>query len=333
LTPSRTLDGPAVFVGPIAYSADGRLLAWALGGDSGGQVVIWDVAADRPKFNLGAARNGGAPAPTVGCLAFAPDGRSLAVGTGAGLEGEVVLWDLATRARTATLRGHAGAVFAIGFNRDGTALVSAGRDKTARLWDRSSQAQRAILRVGTVPIVAAAMSPDGRTFATGWGDGAIRWWDTVAGNFRTTRHAPRVGVVSLAYSPTGRTLASSGQDKAIRLWDTERADERWSVGGLETPARFMSFSADGALLAVKFAETRRGAIYDAASGTRSASVSDIPSALAFSPSSPILAASGGEGGKVFFYDLRGLPGMAQGGATSRPAPKFRDGRPTDSRPQ
>jgi WD40 repeat protein len=67
-------------------------------------------------------------------LAFSPDGRTLAAGTG---RGEVELWDVASGRRRSTLRGHTGGVWALVFAPDGQTLFSGGDDDTVRAWGMS----------------------------------------------------------------------------------------------------------------------------------------------------------------------------------------------------
>ena len=72
---------------------------------------------------------------SVGAAAWAPDGKRLALGLEAGVV-VVAEFDPARGVRlTDALRGHDGAVAAVGFARDGAAVVSAGADKSVRVWD------------------------------------------------------------------------------------------------------------------------------------------------------------------------------------------------------
>ena len=56
------------------------------------------------------------------------------------------LWDAATGAELAVLRGHESEVRTAVFDRSGARVLTASEDNTARLWDAASGAELAVLR-------------------------------------------------------------------------------------------------------------------------------------------------------------------------------------------
>jgi dipeptidyl aminopeptidase/acylaminoacyl peptidase len=125
------LSGHATAVSAVAFAPDGRTLAT---GDLNGVVKLWDLDTEAARVTLPAA---GAESTTeklvegVTALAFAPDGRTLAVA----VDQTVRLWDLATGRLVANLAGHEGKVQCLAYSSDGTLLASGSHNRTVRLWD------------------------------------------------------------------------------------------------------------------------------------------------------------------------------------------------------
>ena len=106
-------------------------------------------------------------------MAFHPDGSLLAT---TGLDGTVRLWDVATRAPVAVLRGHTDSVWRVAFSADGKLLASCSSDKTIRLWDTQTHEPLAVIPVGSI-VYSVAFSPDGTRLAAGCRDNTIRLID------------------------------------------------------------------------------------------------------------------------------------------------------------
>ena len=119
----KTIDGlSGYFFSPLAFSADGTLLACA---DLNHVIQIRETAGWE------VVRTAVGHTDHVKGLAFSPDGRTLA---SASDDGTIRLWEVTTGEERCMLRGHLGEVEGVKFTPDGQTLVSCGQDGTVRLW-------------------------------------------------------------------------------------------------------------------------------------------------------------------------------------------------------
>ena len=149
----------------------------------------------------------------------------------------IQLWDVATRKKLSTLRGHVDLplqplnkpvhpmfkknwVLAVAFSPDGTRLASGSTDTTVRLWDTTGDGDWVTLQKHTGPTNVLAFSPDGKMLASGSTDKTVQLWDTTTGEPLATLTGHINGITALAFSPDGQTLVSGGTDGTIRFWKT-----------------------------------------------------------------------------------------------------------------
>ena len=152
-------------------------------------------------------------------------------------DGTIQLWDVATRKKLSTLRGHVDLplqplnkpvhpmfkknwVLAVAFSPDGTRLASGSTDTTVRLWDTTGDRDWMTLQKHTGPTNVLAFSPDGKMLASGSPDKTVQLWDTTTGEPLATLTGHINGITALAFSPDGQTLVSGSTDGTIRFWQT-----------------------------------------------------------------------------------------------------------------
>jgi RNA polymerase sigma factor (sigma-70 family) len=239
-----------------AVSADGRLRALAVQGDAN-TLQVWDVQADREVRRL-------AHAGEVGGVAFSADGKTLAAAVGP-LEGpgQIVLWEVDSGKKAATLTGPQARVFCLAFAPDGRTLASGGYDHTVRLWDLGAGKELHPARLPT-PVYQVAFTRDGKTLIGRGAENRVRLWDVASWRERPPAGGPDAVVASVAFAPDGRSVAS-GSGRTVWLWDAATGKEQRKLEGHKGWVAPVAFAPDGKALVSREDEgTLR--VWDPASG-------------------------------------------------------------------
>ncbi len=160
----------------------------------------------------------GAAGPAC-ALAVSPDGRTALIGLA---DGQIVLWDLASRTERQRLLGHTGRVNDVAFSADGSLALSGGDDRQVILWNVAAGEAVRRLPGHTGPVRAVALSADGRTAASGGfaGDsmltpGELMLWNLATGATIRRLNGHVAGVVAAVFTPDGTALLASSGDAEI----------------------------------------------------------------------------------------------------------------------
>jgi WD40 repeat protein len=196
---------PAHRASALSVNTDGSLVAVA----HGGRVSIRRVATRE----LAGVIDAGGPASAV---AFAPDGRLVAVGTARGTIG---IWNVDGR-RSAVLATRQGPVTTLAFSPAGDRIAAGFRHGFFAVWNVQGgellYRQRS-QRPGAA-VTSVAFSKDGSRLVTAGSDSEVHVWEAASGTLSQTFRGHIATVSGAAFSPDGRWVVTAGPGTA-GLWD------------------------------------------------------------------------------------------------------------------
>jgi WD40 repeat protein len=304
-----TLQSQAGEVQSLAFSPDGKTLAWASQANAlpcPGEIVTWDVASGKKTVLLAQADH------ADWLVLFNKDGLLATHGMFG-----IRIWDLGSRKVKRAMKGEKASCLA--FSPDGKVLAVGGtkerkiRDSVnlptdrVNLWDVESGKPKGTLEEGKLfgPI-QVVFSPDGKLLASlvFSVNSDVVLWD-VEGRKRKLAFRDKRVLVSLAYSPDGKTLAAGDEDGAIILLDTETGKVKTKLSGHTAWVGSVQFSPDGKTLASgsRDATVRLWDVGTAKERTVLRGHEREVRAVAFSPDGRLLA-SGGDDKTVKVWILR-----------------------------
>ena len=187
-------------IGPLLFSADGRLLAT---GSTDDTARLWSAVTGR---QLHVLRQKG----HVLALTFSPDGTSL---VSSSADGTAAVWDVRTGVRTLLLVGSTGIADDSAYSPDGKEITVAFGDRLARIYSADDGRLLAPLAGHRDSVTSVGYDPRGRLIVTAGADGTARLWSADAGDqlLPIDRRASAVGAIFAG----ARVLTVAGREARV----------------------------------------------------------------------------------------------------------------------
>jgi WD repeat and SOF domain-containing protein 1 len=222
---------------------------------------------------------------TVTCCSTSPSSLSAFVSGGA--DGEVIVWDLPSRAKLWSVFAHAGSARGVSVAADGGGFFSVGADRCVKLWRLAARA-------------ALAGEVGGSGGGGGGGVAPVRVWDARAGLCGVDGH-----VLDAA------RFATCG-GAGVEVWDVGRGDPLCSLAWGAHAATCVRWNPGEAHLLLAASSDRGVALYDtrAAAPLCKATFTMNANAAAWNPREPINFTLASEDSNLYTFDMRRLDAAA-----------------------
>ena len=210
----------------VAFLDNGR----ALIGGGATAAGIWQVA---PRWTLARTIGGELTPPAsddeagvppidgVTALAFSPDGKTLATGSGrASRSGEIKLWNVADGALVREFAApHSDAVTALEFSRDGQFLASGATDRFVKVHSVADGKHIKSFEGHTGHVLGVAWQANGRRLSSAGADNAIKVWDVVTGEQQRTIAGLKKEVTAVKFIAPGEEVIACSGDPTVRIYN------------------------------------------------------------------------------------------------------------------
>lgn len=204
------------------------------GSDS--KTIVWDAQSEwKLVRTIGSATTASPITGRVNTLAFSPDGKTLATGSGEpSRSGELKLWDAVTGALVKEFKGaHSDTVSSVDFSGDGKLLVSGAADRFVKAWTVADTKLVKSFEGHTHQVLGVTLKRDGRIIASAGADNAVKIWSLVTGEVVRTIQGFAKEATSINHVGVGDQFIATGGDGKVRLINEGGGDARTFAGATD----------------------------------------------------------------------------------------------------
>jgi WD40 repeat protein len=210
------LKGQNAAITSLVFAPNGELISTA--GESAS--LAWNLTPEwKLERTIGSGSAGSPLTDRVNAVAFSPDGKQVATGSGEPSRGgELKLWDVTNGQLVRDFpKVHSDAVLSLEFSPDGKLLASGAADKMARVCDLATGKIVRNFEGHTHHVLGVSWSADGRTLATAGADGMVKVWDFITGDRKKNIEGYDKEVTAVRFLGATANLVTSSGDNKVRL--------------------------------------------------------------------------------------------------------------------
>ncbi len=251
-------------------------------------------------------------------LKFSRNGRLLLAGGGrGGKSGLVVVWDITTGERIATVGEEFDSVLAADISADQQWVALGGPDRLLKIYRTKDGALEHKIKKHTEWVTAVEFSPDGKYLASGDRNGGLMLWEAESGQEMFSLPGHKGAITAITWRSDSAMVLSASEDGTLKLWKSTDGSALRSITAHNGGALAARFTHDGRI--VSSGRDNKVQIWDT-SGKNVLSLpftGDLPNRVTFSDDGGKVIASDWNG-KVFVWDAKG--GKALGELDANPPP-------------
>jgi WD40 repeat protein len=180
---------------------------------------------------------------------FCRSGQLLLANGGRGARsGRVVLWDVVTGKRQATLGDDYDTILTADIRPDQSQVAVGSPSRLVKIFSTQTGELQHKIKKHTDWVTAVAFSPNGQMLATADRNGGISLWDPDNAQELFTLAGHKSAVTALSWRGDSKLLASSSEDGTVKLWEMQEGKQFKSWNAHGAGALCVNYAHDGRLV-------------------------------------------------------------------------------------